>query len=180
MLYTLIGVSLLVIPAIIGGSFLLSFWAQIHQANVPLNLASILVRMTTWFVLPVSKLFPGRRGTAWAALLGAILVALAKAGIEAQLYGLVNARMLTYLTLTALIYWVFYGFIGLLFIEMIFSWVNPYSPFAFFVREMTDPLLRPVRKVLPTLGRFDFSPMVVFILLQLGLRLAFRLLSLLL
>ena len=177
MLYTLISVCLLVVPTILGGAFLLSFWAQLHQANVPLNLAGILVKMTTWFVQPVSKLFPGRRGTAWAALLGAVLIALAKAGIEAQLYGLVNARVLTYLILTTLIYWVFYGFIGLLFIEMILSWVNPYSPFAFFVREMTDPLLKPVRRVLPTLGRFDFSPMVVFILLQLGLRLAFQLLA---
>lgn len=180
MLYTLISVCLLVVPTVIGGAFLLSFWAQLHQATVPLNLASILVKMTTWFVIPVSKVFPGRRRTAWAALLGGILIALAKAGIEAQLYGAVNARILTYLTLTTLIYWVFYGFIGLLFIEMILSWVNPYSPFAFFVRAMTEPLLNPVRRVLPTLGAFDFSPMVVFILLQLGLRLAFRLLAVIL
>ena len=34
-----------------------------------------------------------------------------------------------------------------------------------FVVQITEPLLGPVRRVLPTFGGFDFSPMVVLIIL---------------
>ncbi len=46
------------------------------------------------------------------------------------------------------------------------SWVNPdpYNPIVRFLREMTDPLYRPIRKYVPLLGgRIDISPIVLLI-----------------
>jgi YggT family protein len=34
-----------------------------------------------------------------------------------------------------------------------------------FLRELSEPLLRPFRRVIPQIGMFDFSPLVVLILL---------------
>jgi YggT family protein len=62
--------------------------------------------------------------------------------------------------------WIIYGFMGLLIIEVIFSWVNPYAPLAPFVRALNDPLLRPIRRVIPPIGGIDFSVLVAFLLLQ--------------
>ena len=36
-----------------------------------------------------------------------------------------------------------------------------------FLIEITDPILEPIKRVLPQIGMFDFSPMVALILLNL-------------
>lgn len=43
----------------------------------------------------------------------------------------------------------------------------PYHPIRQFVDQLVEPLLEPVRRVLPPVGMFDFSPLVVLILSQL-------------
>jgi YggT family protein len=44
-------------------------------------------------------------------------------------------------------------------------------PLVRIIRVLTEPLLRPIRRVLPTFGGFDFSPMVLLIALGLLRRL---------
>jgi YggT family protein len=58
---------------------------------------------------------------------------------------------------------------GLLIIEVIFSWINPHAPLAPFVRALNEPLLRPLRRVIPPVGGLDLSVLAAFILLQIGL-----------
>lgn len=45
----------------------------------------------------------------------------------------------------------------------VISWVNadPYNPIVRFLRQATDPLLLRIRRVLPVMGGFDLSPMVL-------------------
>ena len=52
---------------------------------------------------------------------------------------------------------------------VIMSWVSvdPRNTLAMFVRRLTEPVLVPIRKVLPPMGGLDFSPMVLLIALQL-------------
>lgn len=47
------------------------------------------------------------------------------------------------------------------------SWVNPdpFHPLVQFLNRMTDPILAPIRKFLPTLGPVDISPFIAVILL---------------
>jgi len=40
-------------------------------------------------------------------------------------------------------------------------WKQPYK----FLRETTDPILEPFRKIIPPFGGIDFSPMVLFFVL---------------
>lgn len=50
--------------------------------------------------------------------------------------------------------------------QAILSWVSPdpYNPIVRFVRNMTEPLLYRIRKVLPTVyGGVDFSPVIVIL-----------------
>ena len=179
MLSDLLSVCLEIIPMVLGCAFLLRFWAQRCQASAPLNIARYIVRMTDWLVMPLYKTVFMKRGADWAALVGGILVAWVAAVLDTWLFSMITVRIVLFLTLMSLVRWIFYGFMAMLFIEAVLSWVNPYTPFAFFIRSMTEPLMRPVRKVVPTLGRFDFSPMIVFFLLHIGLRSISRLLSVL-
>jgi YggT family protein len=65
--------------------------------------------------------------------------------------------------------WIIYGFIALLIIEAVFSWINPHAPLAPFVRALNEPLLRPLRRVVPLIGSLDLSLLVALILLQVAL-----------
>jgi YggT family protein len=62
--------------------------------------------------------------------------------------------------------WILYGFMALLIIEAIFSWVNPNAPLAPFVHALNQPLLRPIRKVVPTIGGMDLSVLVALVVIQ--------------
>jgi YggT family protein len=69
---------------------------------------------------------------------------------------------------------VLYTFLSLLELlilaRVILSWVaSPFSrnPLVQLIRAVTDPMLEPIRSILPRTGMFDFSPMVALLVLQL-------------
>ena len=56
--------------------------------------------------------------------------------------------------------------------RVILSWfkIGPSSPFYPIVKvahQITEPILAPIRRMLPKMGMFDFSPIVAFILISL-------------
>ena len=53
-------------------------------------------------------------------------------------------------------------------IRVIFSWVNPQNPsnFQYFIYRLTEPVLNPVRKLIPPIGGIlDISPIIVLIII---------------
>lgn len=52
--------------------------------------------------------------------------------------------------------------------RVLMSWVNidPYSPVARTIYDLTEPVLAPVRNLMPAAGGLDFSPIIVLVLLQ--------------
>jgi YggT family protein len=52
--------------------------------------------------------------------------------------------------------------------RVLMSWINidPYSPLARVIFNLTEPVLAPFRNILPPAAGLDFSPIVVIILLQ--------------
>ena len=65
------------------------------------------------------------------------------------------------------------GFLYLLLLAVIarslITWfpVNPRSPLVRFLSQVTEPLLEPVRRLLPRTGMIDFSGMIVVLVLYL-------------
>jgi YggT family protein len=56
----------------------------------------------------------------------------------------------------------------LVIVKVIISYfVNPYNSFRMTVDRLVEPFLAPIRRILPTIGMFDFSPLVLIILVQL-------------
>jgi len=56
----------------------------------------------------------------------------------------------------------------LIIVKVIISYfLNPYHRFRMTIDNLVEPLLAPIRRVLPTIGMFDFSPLVLIILVQL-------------
>jgi len=60
-----------------------------------------------------------------------------------------------------------------LFAAVFLSWINlsPDNQFLRLVQRLTEPVLAPLRRVLPTAGGFDFSPIVALLLVRLLQRL---------
>ena len=72
--------------------------------------------------------------------------------------------------------WGFVGALGLLvkiyfyalLATIILSWISPggSNPAAYLLHQITEPVMAPVRSLLPPMGGLDFSPIVVFILIN--------------
>lgn len=65
----------------------------------------------------------------------------------------------------------FYTFV--VFVAVVLSWLrlSPDNPVVRVITTLTEPALAPIRKLMPELGGFDFSPMILLVLLQLLKRL---------
>lgn len=63
----------------------------------------------------------------------------------------------------------------IIFIRAILSWfaISPYSPIVLFLDRITEPILAPLRRIIPRLGMVDITPMVAIIILLLIARLIF-------
>jgi YggT family protein len=156
------------VAGVVGGVLLLRFWMQVTRVRPPASVAQFTFTLTDWLVRPLRRILPGVGGYDWASLIGAFLVVLVASSVLFLAGWSVQAVLLT--ALLRFLHWIIYGFIGLLILEVIFSWVNPDAPLAPFVRALNYPLLRPIRRVVPPIGGIDFSVLVAFVLLQIVLR----------
>lgn len=70
--------------------------------------------------------------------------------------------------MTSLLYLAIDAYSLILFIAVILSWfhLEPDHPVVRFTSALTEPVLRPIRKVLPNLSGVDISPLVVFMILR--------------
>ncbi len=55
-----------------------------------------------------------------------------------------------------------------IFIRAILSWfpVDSKNPLVVTLHQITDPILTPIRRIVPTIGMIDIAPLVAIILLQ--------------
>ena len=150
--------------SVVGGVLLLRFWMQVIRVRPPASVAQFTFTLTDWLVRPLRRVLPGVGGYDWASLIGAFLVVLL-ASCVLLLAGASGQTVLLY-ALFRFLNWIIYGFMGLLIIEVIFSWINPHAPLAPFVHALNDPLLRPLRRLIPPVGGLDLSVLVALILLQ--------------
>ena len=159
------------VAAVLGGVLLLRFWMQVVRVRPPSSLGQFTFQLTDWLVRPLRRLLPGVGGYDWASLIGAFVVIIVAVAIDLALFSRLVPQYLVLLAILRFVEWVFYGFMGLIILEAIFSWVNPHAPLAPFVQALNEPLLRPLRRIIPLVGRVDLSPLAALILLQIGLRL---------
>jgi YggT family protein len=57
-------------------------------------------------------------------------------------------------------------------IRVVLSWIgyDPSNPFHSVIHEVTEPILAPIRQIMPRIGMFDLSPMVALFVLTLIFR----------
>ena len=149
--------------------FALRFILQWIRASYQSPLAQFVLQITAPLVVPARRLLPSVRGIDLPTL---VVIFLLECVATLLLYALVRivpsldaflaAVLLRIVTLTLWLY------CTALFIYVVMSWLGGemYNPNAATLAEIVEPLLRPFRRLLPTMAGFDVSPVIVLILLQ--------------
>ncbi len=68
------------------------------------------------------------------------------------------------LAIAWLVEYLLWAYMWIIIIRALISWVNPdpWNPIVRFLYQVTEPVLRPIRRRLPTTG-IDFSPIIVIL-----------------
>ena len=151
-------------------AMLLRFLLQLVRADFYNPISQFLVKVTNPLVIPLRRVIPGLGGLDLASLLLAVLLQLAGIVLLLLINGIGLPGVFT------LLVWSLLGVLGLLvniyFFALlgmiILSWVAAGSrhPAIYLLYQITEPVMAPFRKVLPAMGGLDFSPILVFILIN--------------
>lgn len=154
--------------------FLLRFMMQACRVSFAGPAGNFVVQLTNWAIKPLRRIIPGLGGHDWSSVLAAFAVQLLLAGLLVGMSGrsLFDADPLSlgltiaWFALRSLLRLSIHIFIGALILQAVMSWINPYSPLAAPAQQLTQPILQPIRRVLPLLSGIDLSPLVAILLLQ--------------
>lgn len=147
---------------------LLRFWMPWLRADFRNPLAQGILRFTSPIIIPVRRIVPsfGRLDTA------TVLVAFLIQYLTVLLLLLIMGQTagIAAIALTALVKLIVLSinlFVYAIFIRIILSWISQggYNPATAIITTLTEPVLRPFRRLIPTMGGFDISPIFAIILL---------------
>jgi YggT family protein len=151
---------------------LLRFILQLVRADFYNPLSQFTVKATQPLLKPLRRIIPGFGGLDLASLTLAILVQLVLMVVVILIAGAnplaAGLQLLVWaiIAVTSLFLKIFFF---AMIISVILSWVAPgsYNPGAQLVNQICEPLLAPFRKLIPSLGGLDISPIFAFIALNL-------------
>ena len=152
---------------------LIRFWMHIFHADFRNPIGNFLVQISNPLLLPFKSLISSNRGFAIAVFGTAAIITAIKIFILASIDGRIPALIgLLILVLADLMKTSIYIFMGAMIIRVISSWIAPqggYNPILSIAHTLSEPLAAPARRIIPAISGIDLSPILVFILLQLGL-----------
>ena len=148
---------------------LLRFWMPWLRADFRNPISQGILRLTSPLVIPARRIVPpiGRLDTATVIVAFALqyLTILAILAVSGTMTGIVPIAITSMIDLAIL---TFRLFTFAIFIHIILSWIAPgtYNPATAFIAMLVEPVLRPFRRYMPSLGGLDISPIFAIILLQ--------------
>ena len=166
------------------GSALLRAWMNGCRVNMRAQPGVFVMAVTDWLVKPLRRVLP----KAWAqsridgaSVMAAAILALLYALVSTLLFGLLAGMgELTVLGPTVLLSVLASALKMLIRVALqtamivvvgfaILSWVQPGSPAYSLLGRLAEPLLAPLRRVIPAIGGIDLSALVLILILQIGL-----------
>ena len=147
---------------------LLRVWLQWARADFYNPLSQFVVKATHPILAPMRRVIPSLGGLDLAAVLLALIVAVLKFTSLTLLLGapfqpvvmLIFSLLLVVKQAGTLLFW-------MLVLRAILSWVSQgRSPVDYVLLQLTEPMLAPIRRIIPPLGGLDLSVLVLFLILQ--------------
>jgi YggT family protein len=148
----------------------LRFLLQLVRADYYNPISRIIVKATNPLLVPLRKIIPGFWGVDFACLVLGLFVKMLVLQVIILIagYGWQNPLLLLPWGLLGIIKLMATTYFWGLIIMVIASWVAPYSqnPGLSLLRQLIEPTMAPLRKVLPNMGGLDFSPMIALMMLH--------------
>lgn len=150
---------------------MLRFLLASVRADFHNPLSQFIVKVTNPPLKILRRFIPSYMAIDWAAIVLLIIVQ----GLEIVLTALVVAGGipaplgLLVLTIAELLKTLIYLYIFIIIIQVAISWINPgaYNPLTVIMYQLTEPVMKPARRMIPPAGGFDWSPLIVLIALNL-------------
>ena len=148
-------------------AFLLRLLFQWVRANFRDPMADAIVRMTNWLILPLRRVLPpiGKIDTATVVSVLAIASLRTFAVLALAGQGVGDLILFLRITLVDLAEMVLKIYLFAMLLYALTSFVSPggYAPGVRLLGQLCEPILKPVRKVIPPIGQIDFSVLWVSI-----------------
>lgn len=148
---------------------MLRFLFQLTRADYYNPLTQFIVKITGPALRPLRRIIPGWGGMDIAALVLMLLLQMLSVRLVFLLANRPIALLdLLILSVAQLVDLAFSVFIFAILIQAVLSWITPgtYNPVTSVLFSLTEPVLRPVRRVIPPISGFDLSPLVAILGLQ--------------
>ncbi|WP_371373890.1 YggT family protein [Thalassotalea aquiviva] len=146
----------------------LRVWLQAVRADFYNPFSQFVVKATNPVVVPFRRFIPGFAGLDIATLLVAFIIACSKYAVLTAVQGAgIDVVSILFIGLLFLIKQAGTLLFMIMLIMALMSWVvqSP-SPVQYVFHQLTEPFLRPIRKILPDLGGIDLSVLVAFLILN--------------
>jgi len=152
------------------GLFLIRFYCLLIKFNLGLmggNLGHFIFRLTDWSVLPLRKILPKFGNFDFSTLINAYFAQYLSLFFHYFLStGQLPEHVLFIVGFFELISSVISAVTWLIIIYVVISWVSAKDEIKYFFETLVNPLLRPIRKVVPHIGGIDLSAFFLLLLLQ--------------
>lgn len=163
------------------GATLLRAWMNTRRVRMTEQPGPFVMALSNWLVMPLRRLLP-RSWVQFNVDVGSLLAAALLAVAYALLFGVLVGGVVGWsaggvllgwpaLALQMLLRAMFQLVMLLALVHAILSWVQPQAPVQYMLARLLDPLLAPIRRVLPLVGGVDLSLLVLLLLAQIGLML---------
>ncbi|WP_319783270.1 YggT family protein [Oceanisphaera sp. IT1-181] len=150
---------------------LLRIWLQLARADFYNPVSQFVLKATNPVLTPLRRFIPGFFGIDMAAVVLAVLVVALKLALLYALH-IISAEAASWFEWVLLIVLTIVKKIGtmlfwVLIIRALLSWVSQgNNPVEYLMFQLTEPLLAPIRRIIPAMGGIDLSMLVFFIILQ--------------
>ncbi len=143
---------------------------QIVRADFYNPICQFLVKVTNPPLKPLRRIIPGIAGFDIASVVLLLLLQMLKlflivtvAGASISIAALAVISIGELVELALNVFWVS------ILIQVILSWVGPggHNPVSAILYYLNEPIMRPLRRILPPISGFDLSPILAFILIGL-------------
>lgn len=170
MLYQIVTLLLDVVAGLLTGACLLRLYMQLQRIPFANPVGQLVFALTDWLVMPLRRVIPPAGRWDLSSLVAALLLQAAQYLLLWLFFGgVVPLAALPVLALFGLVRIVLSGLTGLLIVYALLSWVQTRSPIAGVIERLSEPLLRPLRRVVPLVGGLDLAPLVALVLLQVAM-----------
>jgi YggT family protein len=146
---------------------IIRFMLQLAKADFYNPLAQTVVKLTQPFIGLLQKMLPRTGRFSLASLVLAFIVQLVVIVLVLLIVGfeLPNPLILASWSLVGLASQVLDLLFFAILASIVLSWIAPQGnhPGVYLLHQLTEPVMAPARRVLPNFGGLDFSPIVVFI-----------------